>query len=120
MGCNLYKIVTSFGITNLYEIWKALAYQKRVVVFAQTSSDASSFILGLLSLFPGMSAFGVCSRPISRYLQGLREYSLPLRLFSSQNFLSISFHVQDFWQLAKFSKNDQGSFLLGTTNRLLK
>jgi hypothetical protein len=92
------------GAANLYDLWKALLYQKRVVVFAQTSSDASSFILSLLSLFPGLSTFGLCSKPISRYLQSLREYALPLRMFSSQNFLSISFHVQDFWQLSKFAK----------------
>lgn len=106
MGCNLNQIVSNLGVANLYEVWKALLYQKRIVIFAQTSSDASSFILSLLSLFPGLSAFGVCSKPISRYLQSLREYALPLRIFSSENFLSTSFHVQDFHMLAKFMKND--------------
>jgi len=72
MGCDLENIVVNFGIQNLYEIWKAVLYQKRVVIFAQTSSDASSFILSLLSLFPGLSCFGLSSKPISRYLQGLR------------------------------------------------
>lgn len=120
MGCDINKIVDVFGISNLYDIWKAILYEKRVVVFAQTSSDASSFILSLLSLFPGLSAFGICSKPISRYLQSLREYSLPLRIFSSKNFLAISFHVQDFWKLSKFTKNEEGSYLLGTTNKLLK
>lgn len=120
MGCDLKKIISCLGVSNLFDVWKALLYQKRVVIFAQTSSDASAFILSLLSLFPGLSAFGICSIPISRYLQSLREYALPLRFFNSENFLSISFHVQDFWQLAKFAKNNEGNFLLGTTNRLLK
>lgn len=72
MGCNVKKIINNLGVTNLYDIWKALLYQKRVVVFAQTSSDASSFILSMLSLFPGLNTFGICSKPISRYLQALR------------------------------------------------
>jgi hypothetical protein len=72
MGCNLKKIITVFGVNQLFEIWKALLYQKRVVIFANSSSDASSFILSLLSLFPGLSTFGVCSKPISRNLQALR------------------------------------------------
>lgn len=53
-------------------------------------------------------------------MQSLRELALPLRLFNSTNFLSISFHIQDFHHLAKFKKTDKGNFLLGTTNRLLK
>lgn len=53
-------------------------------------------------------------------MQSLRELALPLRLFSSNNFLAISFHIQDFHQLAKFKNNPKGNFLLGTTNRLLK
>ena len=34
--------------------------------------------------------------------------------------MAMSFHIQDFHQLVRFQKNDQGSFLIGTTNRLLK
>lgn len=97
-----------------------MLYQKRVVIFAHSSSSASSFIISLLTLFPGLSTFGIYSQPISRYMQGLREYALPLRTFSSDNFMAMSFHIQDFHQLTRFQKNDQGSFLIGTTNRLLK
>ena len=68
LGCDLKKMLNKLGPANIYDLWKALLYQKRIVVFAQTSSDASSFILSLLSLFPGLSAFGLCSKPISRYL----------------------------------------------------
>ena len=53
-------------------------------------------------------------------MQGLREYALPLKLFSSQNFMSMSFHIQDFNLLIPFQKNNKGTFLVGTTNRLLK
>ena len=34
--------------------------------------------------------------------------------------MSMSFHIQDFDLLAKFQKTSKGSFLIGTTNRLLK
>lgn len=34
--------------------------------------------------------------------------------------MAMSFHIQDFQYLARFQKNNKGSFLLGTTNRLLK
>jgi len=95
-------------------------YQKRVVIFAHSSSSASSFIISLLTLFPGLSTFGIYSKPISKYMQALREYALPLRTFSTDNFMSMSFHIQDFHLLSKFQKTTKGSFLLGTTNRLLK
>lgn len=97
-----------------------MLYQRRVVVFGHSSSSVSSFILSLLSLFPGQSTFGIFSRPIAKYMQALRELALPLRLFNSDNFLSISFHIQDFHQLDRFKKSDKGNFLIGTTNRLLK
>ena len=73
-----------------------------------------------MSLFPGLSTFGIYSKPIAKYMQSLREYALPLKLFTSDYFLSMSFHIQDFGLLAKFIKKEEGNFLLGTTNRLLK
>jgi hypothetical protein len=72
MGCDLKKIINTVGVSNLYEIWKGLVYEKRVVIFAQTSSDSSSFILSLLSLFPGLNCFGIYSKSISKYMQSLR------------------------------------------------
>jgi hypothetical protein len=83
IGSDLKIIIDLFGVADFYEIWKAVLYQKRIVVFAHSSSSASSFILSLLSLFPGLNTFGIHSKPISKYMQGLREYGLPLRLFSS-------------------------------------
>ncbi len=97
-----------------------MLYQKRVVIFAHSSSSASSFIISLLTLFPGLSTFGIFSRPIGRYMQALREYALPLRTFNSDNFMAMSFHIQDFHLLTRFQKTTKGSFLIGTTNRLLK
>lgn len=120
IGSDLKVIINLFGVQEFYEIWKAILYQKRVVIFAHSSSSASSFIISLLTLFPGLSSFGIFSKPISKYMQSLREYSLPLRTFSTDNFMAMSFHIQDFHLLNKFQKNAKGSFLLGTTNRLLK
>lgn len=120
IGSDLRVIMGLFGAQEFYEIWKAVLYQKRVVIFAHSSSSASSFIISLLTLFPGLSAFGLFSRPISRYMQTLREYALPLRTFSSDSFMAMSFHIQDFHLLARFQKSNNGSFLIGTTNRLLK
>jgi hypothetical protein len=34
--------------------------------------------------------------------------------------MAMSFHIQDFHLLSRFQKSSKGSFLLGTTNRLLK
>lgn len=120
IGSDLKVIINLFGVSNFYEIWKAILHQRRVVVFAHSSSSASSFILSLMSLFPGLNTFGVYSKPIAKYMQSLREYALPLKMFTSDYFLSMSFHIQDFGLLAKFIKKDDGNFLLGTTNRLLK
>lgn len=82
IGSDLKVIINLFGVAEFYEIWKAILYQKRVVVFAHSSSSASSFILSLLTLFPGLAPFGLYSKPISKHMQALREYALPLRLFS--------------------------------------
>ena len=120
IGSDLKVIIRLFGVADFYEIWKAVLHQRRVVIFAHSSSSASSFILSLMSLFPGLSTFGIFSKSISKYMQSLREYALPLRLFSESNFLSMSFHIQDFGLLSPFIKKDEGNFLLGTTNRLLK
>lgn len=120
IGSDLKVILGLFGAQEFYEIWKAVLYQKRVVIFAHSSSSASSFIISLLTLFPGLSTFGLFSKPISRYMQTLREYALPLRTFSSDNFMAMSFHIQDFHLLSRFQKSPNGSFLIGTTNRLLK
>lgn len=120
IGSDLKAIIELFGAHDFYEIWKAVLHQRKIVIFAHSSSSASSFILSLLTLFPGLSAFGIFSQPISKYMQSLREYALPLRIFNSDNFLSMSFHVQDFGLLAPFIKKEEGNYLLGTTNRLLK
>ena len=120
IGSDLKVIINLFGVQQFYQIWKAILYQKRVVIFAHSSSSASSFIISLLTLFPGLSTFGIFSKPIGRYMQNLREYALPLRTFDSENFMAMSFHIQDFHLLTKFQKCSKGSFLIGTTNRLLK
>lgn len=120
IGSDLKIIMNLFGVSEFYEIWKAVLHQRRIVVFAHSSSSASSFILSLLTLFPGMSPFGMYSKPISKCMQALREYALPLRLFSHKNFMSMSFHIQDFERLSKSPKECKDGFLLGTTNRLLK
>lgn len=83
IGSDLKVIINLFGVHQFYQIWKAILYQKRVVIFAHSSSSASSFIISLLTLFPGLSTFGLFSKPISKYMQSLREYALPLRTFSS-------------------------------------
>ena len=72
IGSDLKVIINLFGVHDFYEIWKAVLYQKRVVIFAHSSSSASSFIISLLTLFPGLSTFGIYSQPISRYMQALR------------------------------------------------
>ena len=72
IGSDLKVIINLFGVADFYEIWKAVLYQKRVVVFAHSSSSASSFILSLISLFPGLNTFGIYSKPIAKYMQSLR------------------------------------------------
>ena len=72
IGSDLRKIISLFGAGQFYEIWKSMLYQKRIVVYAHSSSSASSFILSLISLFPGLNTFGIFSKPISKYMQALR------------------------------------------------
>lgn len=72
IGSDLKAIIPLFTVEDFYEIWKAVLYQKRIVVFGHSSSSVSSFILSLLSLFPGLSTFGIFSKPIAKYMQALR------------------------------------------------
>lgn len=62
IGSDLRTIMNLFGPHDFYEIWKAILYQRRIVVFAHSSSSASSFILSMLTLFPGLSSFGIYSK----------------------------------------------------------
>lgn len=72
IGSDLKSIISLFEITDFYEIWKAVLYQKRIVVYGHSSSSVSTFLLSLLSLFPGQSTFGILSKPIAKYMQSLR------------------------------------------------
>lgn len=119
-GSDLKAIIKLFNVNEFYQIWKAILYQKRIVVFGHSSSSVSSFILSVISLFPGLNTFGIYSKPIAKYMQALRQLALPLRLFSSQNFLYISFHLLDFKLLQRYKNSEKGNYLIGTTNRLLK
>lgn len=119
IGTDLRNIAKIFKY-KLMEMYKAILYQKRVVVFSHSSSSSSSFILSLLTLFPGMVTFGMENQPINRYNQMLREFALPLHLFSRKNPLIISFHIQEFHLLDEFEKAAGRHFLIGTTNRLVK
>jgi hypothetical protein len=71
IGSDLRHILKIFKY-KFFELYKAVLQQKRIVVFSHSSSSSSSFILSLLSLFPGMLTFGMHSGPINRYLEGLR------------------------------------------------
>lgn len=71
VGSDLRSILRIFKY-KFFELYKAVLQQKRIIVFSHSSSSSSSFILSLLSLFPGMLTFGMHSEPIDRYLEGLR------------------------------------------------
>ena len=101
IGSDLRNIVSVFG-HKLMEVYKAILFSKRIVVFSHSPSSSSSFILSLLTLFPGMVTFGMSSKPINKYYESLREYGLPLRLFSRKNPLILSFHIQEFHLLDGF------------------
>jgi hypothetical protein len=48
-------------------------------------------------------------------MQSLRESALPLRLFSSEYILYLSFHIQDCYQLDNYKQSRKSNFFLGTT-----
>ena len=60
VGSDLRQILKMFK-HRFFELYKAVLQQKRIVVFSHSSSSSSSFILSLLSLFPGMLCFGMHS-----------------------------------------------------------
>jgi hypothetical protein len=72
IGTDLKTIIKLFTVNDFYEIWKAILYQKRVVVYGHSSSSVSTFMLSIMSLFPGLSTFGIYSKPIAKYMQALR------------------------------------------------
>lgn len=58
--------------TGLLGIFKAVLYNKRVIVYSQSAYSSSSGILSILSLFPGQLVFNLRSTILDKYMEGLR------------------------------------------------
>jgi hypothetical protein len=82
IGIDAMSLLTKFKL-GLFKIYKAILHNKRVIFFSQSAFTSSSSILSILSLFPGQLLFSMRSDLLDKYLEGLREYSLPLKLFST-------------------------------------
>lgn len=114
IGTDSMGLLTKFKF-GIFKIFKSILFNKRVIFYSQSSEVSGSAILSALSLFPGQLIFSMRSLTFDKYLEGLREYALPLKLFSSEQPLLLSTNIQIMGML----KSLQGGFVIGTSNQML-
>jgi hypothetical protein len=101
--------------SNLMSLIKMLLLEKRIVVFSETASKVSQFIISILTLFPGSLLFKYDQgRQIKSYLKSINKVGLPLKLFNDKTLLLPSASIRDL----KLLQNAEGYFI-GTTNSFL-
>ena len=100
---------------GLFKIYQSILYGKRVIFYSQSAFSTGSAILTMLSLFPGQLGFTTRSSSLDKYLEGLREYALPLKIFSSEQPLILSANIE----VLTYLKGLTAGFVIGTSNQMI-
>lgn len=110
-GISVKKLLRMFG-KSLFVLWKLVLLEKKVIIFSYRASKVSSFILALLSLFPGQLIFDNKHNRFRPYKESLEIYGLPLK-FSEQ------YAICPFLSLSEMNDLKKEGYLIGCTNRLI-
>lgn len=98
-------------------VLKLVMLERKVLVYSKKPSTVSTFVLSLISLIPGLLAFGgksLTSVKIASYLKSEEMYGLPFQLFNHNS------HLQPLSTLSEAKALDKAKgYLIGTTNILL-
>lgn len=120
-SCGLSDLYIGFSARRLIHafkdkvmmIWKLILLEGRIVVHCKKSSQLSSTIFALLSLFPGQLCFESKSKIFEKYLRGLGMYGLPLKLFHSD------FAIYPYFSIFQLDVLEKPGFLIGCTNQMI-
>eukprot|EP00826_Nyctotherus_ovalis_P016228 TRINITY_DN14680_c0_g1_i2.p1 TRINITY_DN14680_c0_g1~~TRINITY_DN14680_c0_g1_i2.p1 ORF type:complete len:296 (-),score=70.04 TRINITY_DN14680_c0_g1_i2:41-928(-) len=91
--------------------------ERKVLVYSKKPSLASTFVLSLISLIPGLLAFGgksLANAKITSYLRSEEVYGLPFQFFNHNSYLQPLSTLS----AAKMLDKAKG-YLIGTTNTAL-
>jgi hypothetical protein len=102
---------------NLVILLKLLILERKIVIYSNTPSIVSGFVLALCSLLPGLLGFGgtqFTSMRIKAYLKSEGMYGLPLQVYNHKTFLIPLFGLNDLDVLKELN-----GYTIGTTNMLI-
>ncbi|CAD8146305.1 unnamed protein product [Paramecium pentaurelia] len=102
---------------KIFKILKAVQYQMKIIIYSQSSSVCSRFIISLLSLIPGLLNFNLQSKKSLIQASFLSNFGLPFKIFTETYRLFMHFSVTDINMLQ--SSNLKG-YLIGTTSKFIK
>ena len=119
-----YRKIIYFLKEDLFTIFKLILLEKKIIVYSQIPSNCSSFILSLLSLFPGFlyfnKKFPENEKKFSLLLNSQKFYNrngFPLRFINDKNLLYPIFSLFDMDSIT--NKNKCESFIIGSSNALV-
>lgn len=105
-----------FTKDKLWLLIKLILLEKKILIFGKRASDVCSFIITLLSIFPGSLLFNLeIGKEIEYFRKSLNMYGLPLKIFHNKYklFPLISLHeIEDIDSKCE-------SYVIGTTNQII-
>ena len=107
--------ITDFLGTDLFSLLKMMILEKKIIIFSETASRVSQFIIALLTLIPGSILFNYNQgNQIQAYVKSINKYGLPLKIFNKKTLLLPSASIKDLKTLQKTE-----GYFIGTTNSFL-
>lgn len=100
---------------NLLSFLKLILLEGKIVVYSQKASKVTSFLMTLVSFFPGALCFGYSgSKKINFCQKAWSQLGLPLKIFHrTMSFLPLA-TLKDLGELER-----KKGFLVGSTNILI-
>ena len=90
--------------------------EKKILIFSTISGNVCSFLYNLLTLIPGQILFNLRrGEEIIKYLNGLKIYGLPLKIFNENYKIYPLVSLFEIDQIEEENKN----YIMGTTNHLI-
>ncbi len=109
-----YRKLFEFLKEDIFKIIKFVLLEKNIVVFSKIPSNASLFIISLISLFPGLFSYSqIDSIENNNYEKFLKQTGFPLKIFNNKYMLYPIFTLFDLDQISKID-----SYIICSSNPL--
>lgn len=107
--------IAGFLGSDILSLIKMMILEKKIIIFSETASKVSQFIISLLSLIPGSILFNFNQgSQIEDYVKAINRYGLPLKIFNKKTLLLPTASITDLKILQKVE-----GYFIGTTNSFL-